>query len=82
MITRKVKINDGFITEKVQNGQGARDESFKRLLWIAENHKEEFYNNIWVLPIIGSWKDLWQIMYYDIELNISTLNLFFIYFYR
>lgn len=74
MITRKVKINNGFITEKVQNGQGARDESFKRLLWIAENHKEEFYNNIWVLPIIGSWKDLWQIMYYDIELNISTLN--------
>ena len=32
MVTRKVKVNADNETDKVQNGQGARDESFKRLL--------------------------------------------------
>lgn len=67
MVTRKIKINVSFITDKVQNGQGARDESFKRLLWIATNHPTDFYNNLWVLPMVGSWKDLFQIMHYDME---------------
>lgn len=65
MITRKIKVNDNAITEKVQKGQGARDESFKRLLWIARNHPTTFYNNIWILPLVGSWKDIWTLMFYD-----------------
>ena len=32
MVTRKVKVNTDNETDKVQNGQGARDESLKRLL--------------------------------------------------
>ena len=56
MVTRKVKVNADNETDKVQNGQGARDESFKRLLWIAKEHPEAFYNNIWALPLVGSWK--------------------------
>lgn len=66
MITRKTKVNDGLVTEKVQKGQGARDETFKRLLWIAFKHKDAFYKNIWVLPMVGSWKDLWVLLYYDV----------------
>lgn len=74
LITRKTKVKDGFVTEKVQNGQGARDEAFKRLLWIAANHKELFYQNLWLLPIIGSWKDLWVLMRYDVELGLNCLD--------
>jgi hypothetical protein len=48
MVTRKVKVNANNETDKVQNGQGARDEAFKRLLWIAKEHPETFYNNIWI----------------------------------
>lgn len=74
MVTRKIKVNDGFVTDKVQNGQGVRDESFKRLLWIAQNHSDDFYNNIWVLPLVGSWKDLFQLMHYDIVLGTNTID--------
>ena len=74
MVTRKVKVNADNETDKVQNGQGARDESFKRLLWIAQEQKDAFYKNIWALPLVGSWKDLWTLMYYDIKDNIKCLN--------
>lgn len=74
MVTRKVKINDNLTTVKVQNGQGARDESFKRLLWIAKNHSDAFYNNLWVLAIIGSWKDLWTIMFYDAKFGTNVID--------
>lgn len=66
MITRKTKVNDDVITEKVQKGQGARDEAFKRLLWVALKHKDAFYKNICFLPMVGSWKDLWTLLYYDV----------------
>ena len=74
MITRKVKVNSDNETDKVQSGQGARDESFKRLLWIAQEQPEAFYNNIWALPLVGSWKDLWTLMFYDVKENIKCLN--------
>ena len=73
MVTRKVKVNKDNETDNVQNGQGARDESFKRLLWIAANHPEAFYNNIWALPLVGSWKDVWTLMIYDIQNGINSI---------
>lgn len=74
MITRKTKINDNFVTEKVQNGQGVRDEVYKRLLWVAENHPNVFEKNIWLLPIVGSWKDVWMLMWYDYVLKLNVVN--------
>lgn len=74
MITRKTKVNDKNVTDTVQKGQGARDESFKRLLWIAAYHPDSFYKNIWILPIIGSWKDVWTLLFYDVEFKINTLK--------
>ena len=74
MITRKTKVNDELITATLQKGQGVRDESFKRLLSIAKNHSDSFYYNIWMLPIVGSWKDLWVLMYYDEVLGVNTLD--------
>ena len=74
MVTRKVKVNKNTETEKVQNGQGARDEAFKRLLWIAKNHEETFNKNIWILPLVGSWKDIWTLMYYDLSFGVNAIN--------
>lgn len=74
MITRKVKINDKNTTDKTQSGQGARDESFKRLLWIAETHPNDFYKNIFMLPLVGSWKDLWVLMFIDETEGTKCLN--------
>lgn len=69
MITRTTKLPNGESSEKVQKGQGARDESFKRFLWFAHNEPELFYNNLWLLPIVGSWKDLWTLLSMDDSLN-------------
>lgn len=74
MITRKVKVNNKLVTDKVQKGQGARDEAFKRLLWFAVYQPDTFYKNIWALPLVGSWKDLWTLMFYDINLNTNAIN--------
>lgn len=74
LVTRKTKFADGFVTEKVQMGQGVRDEAFKRLLWIAKEDTEVFNRNLWLLPLVGSWKDLWMIMYYDIHFDVNVIN--------
>jgi hypothetical protein len=74
MITRKVKVNNNSITNKVQKGQGVRDESFKRLLWFAVNQPDLFYKNIWALPLVGSWKDVWTIMFYDIIFKVNAID--------
>ena len=65
MITRKTNVTGKGTIEKVQRGCGARDESFKRLLWIAKYHPDEFYRNLWLLPVVGSWKDLWVLLSFD-----------------
>lgn len=74
MVTRKTKVNGDNVTDKVQNGQGARDEAFKRLLWIAKNHYDSFEKNIWLLPIVGSWKDIWTLMFYDKSFKVNALK--------
>ena len=74
LVTRKVKVNANNEISKVQSGQGARDEAFKRLLWIAKEHPTEFYNNIWALPLVGSWKDLWTLMFYDTKENLNVID--------
>lgn len=77
MITRQTTMFNGDKTSKVMRGMGLRDEAFKRLLWIAKYHPEEFYRNLWLVPIVGSWKDLWVIMTYDGAEKYLDYNKFF-----
>ena len=67
LITRKVKVSENERTDTVQKGGGLRDEAFKRILWIAYNQPAAFRRNAWLLPIVGSWKDLWTLMLLDME---------------
>jgi len=69
MITRQTNVLGKDKTDSVQRGQGARDEAFKRFLWIAKFHPEEFYRNLWLIPVVGSWKDLWTLMAMDDTLD-------------
>lgn len=69
MITRKVKMFGGEQTETVQKGQGNKDESLKRMLWIALYHPDTFYKNLWIVPLVGSWKDLWILLTMSDELK-------------
>lgn len=74
LVTRKVKVNGENVTDKVQKGQGVRDESFKRLLWLAEFQPDTFYKNIWALPLVGSWKDVWTLLFYDITIGHNIID--------
>lgn len=69
----KVSLNDDKKTYK-QKGQGLRDEVFKRLLWVADNQPSTFYANIVYLPFIGSWKDIWELMWYDYYYNVKAID--------
>lgn len=69
MITRQVELKNGEKTETVQKGQGAKDEAFKRLLWFAKYEPDLFYANLWLLPVVGCWKDLWVLLSMDNTLD-------------
>ena len=58
MITRKVKGSSP--TETVQRGQGSRHEFRMSLRWLAERHPEALMANLWLVPEVGCWKDLWH----------------------
>ena len=67
LITRKVKFSNGTETSKVQKGAGLRHEAFMRMLWLAVNHSDVFYKNLPLFITIGSWKDIIQLMSYDLQ---------------
>lgn len=58
MITRRPK---GFNNEadNVHKGQGQKDEFIKSLAWLENNHPVLLYKNLYLVPIVGTWKDLW-----------------------
>lgn len=78
LITRKIKVSEEKKTDTVQKGAGLRDEAFKRILWVAYNHPDVFKRNAWLLPVVGSWKDLWTLMLLDME-NENKLDKTFIF---
>lgn len=58
MITRKTK---GFVnSESVQRGQGNRSEFRMAIIWLATYKPRIFYQNLWLVPVVGAWKDLWH----------------------
>ena len=72
LITREVKMGDGSKTEKVQRGAGAKDEAYKRFVWLMQNHPDEFYRNLYLIPVVGSWKDIWQVLFYAEDAGVKA----------
>ncbi len=58
MISRMAKGD--LETETVQKGQGNRSEFRKCLVWLARFQPETLYKNLWLVPLVGTWKDLWH----------------------
>ena len=58
MISRTVK---GFVnSDNAQAGQGNKDEFRKCLIWIGRYYPEVLNKNLWMVPLVGCWKDLWH----------------------
>jgi len=49
-----------FESSKIQKGQGSRDEFRKALLWLHKHHHNTLYDNLWLVPLVGRWNDLWH----------------------
>ncbi len=69
MITRVVSFFDGNKTASVQRGSGLKHEGIVRAVWIAVNHPETFWKNIELFISVGSWKDVFQMLSYDLQYN-------------
>ena len=68
-ISRTTVLPNGKKTSEPQRGSELRHEVFFRLFWLNEKSKKVFNDNIHILPIVGSWKDVFQMLKYDLSYN-------------
>ena len=68
-VSRQVMLADGTKTEKVQKGQGLKHEAILRMIWLSLEHPTEFWANLPLFISLGSWKDIFQMLSYDLEYN-------------
>lgn len=68
LITRKTVLFNG---DKLstQRGQGLKHEFLGRLLWLANKHADTFEKNMQYFVVAGSWKDVFDLMRYDLSYN-------------
>jgi len=66
-ITRVVQLFDGSKTTTAQKGQGLKHEAIFRMLWLHLNAPKTFWKNIGIFVSIGSWKDIFTMLSYDLQ---------------
>jgi hypothetical protein len=67
LITRKPVYEN--VTYGTHRGQGLRNEFILRMYWVAKNHPKTFVKNISLIPTVGSFDDLFEIMRTDLIYN-------------
>ena len=68
MITRQPITLDG-VKLSTHRGQGLKSEFWHRLLWLAQKHPGTFKKNVSLIPVVGSWDDLFEILRLDLSYN-------------
>lgn len=66
MVSRTIVKSKEVNYERNQAGQGQRDEFYKGILFLHNNHPEALYANLWAIPLVGRWSDLWA----DLLINV------------
>jgi len=56
----------GKTTSITQRGAELKHEGIMRLIWLATKDQQAFIKNLWVLPVLGSWKDIITMLQYDL----------------
>lgn len=69
LVTRVTSFFTGEKTTAVQRGSGLKHEGIMRMIWVHINHPETFWKNIKLYISISSWKDIFQMLQYDLEYN-------------
>jgi len=68
LITRKTVLFNGNKLS-TQRGQGLKHEFLGRLLWMACMHPDTFKKNMQYFVVAGSWKDVFDLLRYDLSYN-------------
>ncbi len=66
-IPRQVNLPDGTKTELAQKGMELKHEAIMRMLWLSTKDKDAFWNNILLFVSLGSWKDIFTMLEYDLS---------------
>lgn len=66
IITRKVSLPDGTVTEIPQKGAGLKHESIMRLMWLHQKSPSTFWKNIGLFVALGSWQDVIKMLQTDL----------------
>lgn len=77
MITRIVTFFNGISTKVAQKGAELKHEGIMRMIWLHIKDSNLFWNNIGLFISAGSWKDIFQMLQYDLVYNSwekRTLN--------
>ena len=65
MITRKTNVF-GKMTDEPQRGGELKHEGIMRMLWLHFKSPETFWKNIILFVTVGSWKDVFTMLRYDL----------------
>ena len=71
MITRQPITLNG-VKLSTHRGQGLKSEFQHRMLWLAQKHPGTFAKNVTLIPVVGSWNDLIEILRLDLSYNGIT----------
>lgn len=66
MITRVVVFFNGISTKTAQKGAELKHEGIMRMIWLHFKAKDTFWKNITLFISIGSWKDIFTMLSYDL----------------
>lgn len=69
MISRKTMLLDGQTTSESQKGAEMRHEGIMRFIWLHTVDEEAFWKNIGLFISVGSWKDIFTMLSYDLIYN-------------
>jgi len=56
----------GRTTSITQRGAELKHEGIMRLLWLSHKDRQAFVENLWIIPILGSWKDIITMLQTDL----------------
>lgn len=66
MINRVVQFFDGSKTKEPQSGAELKHEGIMRMIWLHMREPKVFWNNITLFVSIGSWRDIFMMLQYDL----------------
>lgn len=66
MISRKTNTFEGNTTVEPQRGAELKHEGVMRMLWLHNKSKDTFWKNIGLFIAVGSWKDVFTMLRYDL----------------